>query len=420
MHDIDRRIARQVKAMTRQELLKKVLAGQISGRQAATILGVSERHLRRLRRRAEQAGLDALVDGRGGRMRRARIPQETVDELLRLRRDLYRDFSIRHFYEFVTEKHGLKLSYTKTRSLVQEAGLAMKGQSRGRHRRRRERRPMLGMMLHLDASMHRWIPGVRNHDLVVMQDDATSRILYARFFKEECVLSTLAALKHVLLRYGRFGELYTDRGSHFCNTRIAKRGPDQVQQGTVPLVLKSLSIRQIWAFSPQARGRGERTFGTMQGRLPQELALAGITNYEDANDYLTQVFIDDYNSRFAVKPAQPESVFTSLAGLDIDLLLSEKHERVVRNDNTVLFEKVVLQLPATTTRSHYVRCTVVVHKFPNEDLGVSYQGMLLGKFGFGGELRTEVKQGKERKVADLGPEPKAVAGPLWQTCPGHL
>src|SRR5215467_11534788 len=241
-----------------------------------------------------------------------------------------------------------------------------------------------------------------NHDLVVLLDDATSQILYAQFFEQEGVVSTLSALKHVLGRYGRFGELYTDRGSHFCNTRVATQGPDQIQQGPVPRALKALGIRQIWAYSPQARGRSERMFGTLQGRLPQELALVGVKTYAEANRYLDRIYLERHNRRFAVSPAQPESAFTPIAGIDLSLLVSIQHERIVRNDNTVLFGKTILQLPRNVRRLHYVRCTVLVHEFPEGDLGVSYQGVLLGRFSARGKLHVEERRkGRPRKVAYL-------------------
>ena len=273
---------------------------------------------------------------------------------------------------------------------------------------------MAGMMLHLDASTHGWIEGLPNHDLVVMLDDATSEILYARFFEQEGVISTLDALKYVLGRHGRFCELYTDRGSHFCNTKVAKDGPDQIQQGPVPRALKALGIRQIWAYSPQARGRSERAFGTLQGRLPQELKLAGIETYAAANRYLERVFISAYNRRFAVPPAQPERAFAPLPGLDLDLVLSIQHQRTVRNDNTVLFGKTFLQLRPSSERLHHARCQVTVHELVDGDLGVSYQGKPLGRFSRAGRLRVEERNGKKRKVAYAKPYTAAVAGPLWQ------
>jgi hypothetical protein len=187
-------------------------------------------------------------------------------------------------------------------------------------------------------------------------------------------------------RYGRFCELYTDRGSHFCTTKDAGAGPDAEQNGQVSQALRALGIGQILARSPQARGRSERAFGTLQGRLPQELRLNRIANYADANRYLEEHFIADFNRRFTVQPAQTESAFTKLPGIELDLVLSAKHQRIVRNDNTVVFHNLILQLPATRQRIHFVRCPVTVHQFSNATLGVSYQGRLLARYDSSGGL----------------------------------
>jgi hypothetical protein len=381
MEGYRRAVARETRAMTKKEVMLKAIEGRITWIQAADILGISPRHMRRIKTRYEHSGFDALRDGRSGKPRRKRIPLATVEKLLSLRRGKYADFSVRHFWEHATERHGLKLSYTWTLLTLQAAGLAEKAPARGKYRRRRERRPMRGMLLHLDASTHAWLGRNREHaDLVVMLDDADGRILFARFFPQEGTASTLAALDHVLRRHGRFTELYTDRGSHFCRTGSASQGPDEIQLGQVSRALRTLGIRQILARSPQARGRSERAFGTLQGRLPQELAFAGITDYEQANRYLEQTFVADFNRRFTVKPAQAESAFVPLAGIDLRLLLSSQHERVVSNDNTVSFNRLVLQLPSSRNRVHYVRCPVLIHEFPDRTLGVSYQARLLATY----------------------------------------
>ena len=391
MATIEERIAREAKAMTREEIILKAMAGAIRWAQAADIMGITDRHLRRMRKEIERSGWAVLRDQRGGRPRRKRVPAETIAELCRLRRALYMDFSVRHFYEFATEKHKLKLSYTLAKATLQQAGLADKAPGRGQYRRRRERRPMVGMLLHLDASTHRWLADLPMQDLVVMLDDADGRMLYARFFVQEGTASTFAALHHVLRRRGRFCELYTDRGSHFCNTTVAEDGPDQAQHGQVPRALKALGIRHILARSPQARGRSERAFGTIQGRLPQELALAKIRSYDDANAYLDKHFIATFNRRFTVKPAEPESAFTPMAGIELDLLLSSQHERTVRNDSTIIFGRHVLQLPPTRNRPHYVRCPVLVHELADGTLAVSYQGALVARYSRDGELTQRLK-----------------------------
>jgi len=385
MGPIERRIAREAKAMTKEQVFVKALEKRISWLQAADILGVTPRHMRRIRWSVERYGMDVLKDGRSG-SRRKRIPGATIKELCRLKRELYPDFSIRHFHEFATEKHGLKLSYTMARTVLQAAGLAEKASGRGQYRRKRERRPMVGMLLHLDASTHRWLPEIPMQDLVVMLDDADGRILYARFVEQEGTRSTFAALHHVLRKYGRFCELYTDRGSHFCNTSVAEQGPDVEQNGQVPRALRALGIRQILARSPEARGRSERAFGTIQGRLPQELRAAEVHTYDAANLYLERSFVPDFNRRFTVTPAQPESAFSPLAGVDLDLLLSTQHDRVVRGDNTVTFEGLVLQLPPSTSRHQFARCPVLVHELIDGHLAVSYLGQQLARFDRAGVL----------------------------------
>ncbi len=372
--------------MTRKEVIVRAIAKQLSWIQAAEICGITARHMRRLKEHYERYGYGGLVDGRGGRTRRKRIPLATIEQLCQLRRERYAEFSVQHFWEKATEEHQLKISYTWAKLALQAAGLAEKSPARGKYRRRRERRPLTGMMLHIDGSTHEWLVGEPMRDLIVVQDDADSRIHYAQFVPQEGTQSTLAALKHVLERSGRFCELYSDRGSHFCLTPKAGQKATTEHDGQVSRALKALGIRQILAYSPQARGRSERTFQTIQGRLPQELRVAGITTYAAANEYLERVFVPDFNRRFTVTPAQPGTAFVSLIGVDLDLLLSVQHERTVWNDSTVSFENLKLQLPQRTDRFHYVRCPVLVHEFPEGTLGISYQGRLLARYSREGQL----------------------------------
>jgi len=415
MERIARRVAREAKAVTRKEVIVRAIAKELTWIQAAEICGITARHMRRLRGYYERQGYGGLVDGRGGKTRRKRIPVVTLETLCELRRERYAEFSVRHFWEKATEEHGLAISYTWAKLALQAAGLAEKSPGRGKYRRRRERRPLRGMMLHLDGSTHAWLAGEPPQDLIVVQDDADSRILYAQFVPQEGTLSTFAALKHVLRTAGRFCELYTDRGSHFCYTPVAGAAATTAHQGQVSRALKALGIRQILAYSPQARGRSERTFQTIQGRLPQELRAAGITTYAGANTYLTQTFIADFNRRFTVRPAQDGSAFVPMVGVDVDLLFSVHHERTVTNDSTVSFEGRCLQLPQDAQRAHYVRCPVLVHEFPEGDLGVSYQGRLLARYERTGQLRWTPARRPARArrppwAAAHGAQPSPLAG----------
>jgi hypothetical protein len=394
----------EVKAMTRREVIVRAIAKQITWIQAAWICAVSERQMRRLKERYLAHGYDGLVDHRGGRPRRKRIAVETIERICTLKRERYPDFSVQHFWEKVREEHRIEIGYTWLKLTLQAAGLAEKSPGRGRYRRRRERRPMPGMMLHLDGSTHQWLAGQPMQDLIVLQDDADSRIHYARFVSQEGTLSSFAALKHVLQHAGRFCELYTDRGSHFCHTAVAGQAATTAHAGQVSRALKALGIRQILAYSPQARGRSERTFQTIQGRLPQELRAAGITTYAAANQYLERVFVPDFNRRFTVTPLEAGTAFVPLIGVDLDLLLSIEHQRTVWNDSTVSFEGLKLQLPPRPDRAHYVRCPVLVHEFPEGTLGISYQGRLLARYTRDGELlpAPAVRPAAERKTRQTG------------------
>lgn len=400
--------------MTRRELITKAIAGQLSWVQAADIAGLSARQMRRIRRAIEQRGMSAVMDQRGGRPRRKRISAGTIAMLVRLKRDIYADFSLRHFYEQVTQKHQLKVSYNWLRLMLQEAGVVEREPGRGKYRRRRERRPMVGMLVHLDASTHQWIAGVPKQDLVVALDDADGRILYARFFPQEGTASTFAALEGVLRRYGRFCELYTDRATHYRPVGPSEDS-GQAATGQVSQALRALGIRLIQARSPQARGRSERAFGTIQGRLPQELRLHGIADYERANRYLDEVFVPDFNRRFSVRPAQKESAFVKLAGIELELLLSSKHERLVRNDNTVAFQGLVLQLPQTSYRTHFVRCAVTVHQFPTDTFGISYQGRLLARYDSAGQpLQQSLYKERAATAQRLASQPMLAGAPAAQ------
>ena len=257
---------------------------------------------------------------------------------------------------------------------------------------------MRGMLIHIDGTEHEWIAGLSKWDLIWVLDDADGRALYGQFVEEEGTQSTFMALEHVLKHHGRFCELYHDCGSHFGRTSKAGAGPDEEQHGHVTRALNALGIRQIFARSPQARGRSERAFETIQGRLPQELRLAGIADYQQANAYLENTFLPDFNRRFTVEPQQKENAFVHLLGFDLDLLLSVQHERVVRNDNTVSFKKMILQIPSSRQRPHYVRCPVLVHEFIDGTLGISFQGQLLIRYSMNGDLLVK-KEPRQKRVA---------------------
>lgn len=368
--------------MTRIEVITKAIEGRVRWVDVPDILRMSARQVRRLKAKTERFGIAYVVDQRGGRPRRKRIDVRTVEELCRLRREKYMGFSVRHFWEHAVEEHELKLSYSHALAVLQVAGLAEKLPKRGTYRRRRERRPMRGMMLHIDASTHAWFDGEPRCDLVVVLDDADGHILYAKFVAQEGLISTLEAISNVVQRHGRFAELYHDRGSHYGRPE----GRDAMEpSGQVQRVLRTLGIRQIFARSPEARGRSERAFGTLQGRLVAEMKLHGIRDMEAANGFLwSGGYVADFNKRFGVQPAQAESAFVPLHGVDLALITAMQHTRVVGRDNTVRFSGFVLQLPEGSKRTTWAGCPVIVHEL-NEELVVTWQNNRIACFSRHGD-----------------------------------
>lgn len=381
---------RKAEAIMREKVMHLAMDGQISWLQASEMLGISARHMRRLRATWQRVGFSALMDQRGRVPRRKRVTSETVSGLCALRREGYREFSVQHFYEHAQIEQRFGVSYSYVLRLFQDLGLADKSEGRGRYHRKCERRPMTGMLIHLDASRHPWLGDKQPAwDLVVALDDADGRMLYARFVPEENTVSCLAALEHVLRQHGRFSALYTDRGSHFARTSQAGQRPDSEQRTQMARVCEALGIRHILAMTPQARGRSERAFGTLQGRLPQELARAAIGNYVDAQHYLDNTFMPAFNQRFTVPTELKETAFVPIDdNLDLSLLLSAQHSRVVANDHTVSFGNRKLQLPPQQHRFGFAKCKVIVHEFADASLGISHLGRLLAKFHTDGRLWT--------------------------------
>src|SRR6202050_3869516 len=281
-----------------QDVLLKAMAKKITWWAAAEIIGVSDRTMRRWRERMEEGGYAGLADRRKGKPSAQRIPVKTVEEGLGLYKETYYDLNIRHFHEKLGEEHAIQISYTWVQKALQGAGLVAKRHKRGPHRRRRPRRPMPGMLLHIDGSKHRWLNDDRWYDLIVILDDATSEIYYAQLVEEESTRTVMAGLREVIESQGLVCALYSDRGSHFFVTPKAGEKGDKHRPTQVGRALKELGVQMIPAYSPQARGRSERSFGTWQGRLPQELRLAGITTLQGANAFLRERYVVEFNSKF--------------------------------------------------------------------------------------------------------------------------
>lgn len=380
-----------------QEVILRAISGQILWTQAAEILGISDRSMRRWRERLEKHGYDGLLDRRRQRPSSKRVPLATVEQVLGLYRDRYFDFNVRHFHEKLVAEHGLSLSYSWVKAALQGAGLVARRKRRGKHRRRRERRPLSGMLLHIDGSTHAWLgPQLGRQDLITVLDDATSEVYYAQLCEQESTASVMAALKAVVEERGVFCSLYSDRASHFVYTETAGRGPQRRVRTQVGRALEQLGVELIPANSPQARGRCERLYGTFQGRLPQELRLRGVSSIEDANRFLREIYVPEHNVKFSVVAAQEGTAFVPCTGADLEKIFSHQEERVVGNDNTVVFGKLHLQIVPQTFRFSLARCRVLVCRHLDRTLTVHYGPHRLGRYDPQGLLLDGVKTKKEK------------------------
>src|SRR5882724_1476937 len=374
--------------MKLQDVLLKAMAKKITWWEAAEIIGVTDRTMRRWRERLERHGYSGLVDRRKGKPSDRRVPVAKVEEVLGLYRETYFDLNMRHFHEKLREEHGIELSYTFVQKALQGAGLVPRGRKRRTHRRRRERRPMPGMLLHIDGSKHQWFGDERWYDLIVILDDATSEIYYAQLVQEESTRTVMAGLREVIETRGLFCALYSDRGSHFFVTMKEGEKVDKHRLTQVGRAMKELGIQMIAAYSPQARGRSERSFGTWQGRLPQELRLADITTVEGANDFLRDRYIGEFNRKFSVSAAEKGTAFRRASRTDLNWIFTVQTERVVAKDNTVAIGNRLWQIDKTRFRNTLAGSTVTIHEHLDETVSIRYGPHVVGRFNNRGEKLT--------------------------------
>jgi len=374
------------------EILGCCEAAEFSQLEAAELLGMSERTFRRWRQRFEDDGEAGLLDRRLGKASGKRVPVDREMEVERLYRTRYAGFTAKHFHEHLTRDHGFRWGYTWTKTFLQSRGLLERAARRGAHRRKRPRRPLPGMMLHQDGSRHEWLAGQPALDLIVTLDDATGAIYSAFLVDEEGTDSTFRALAEVFGAHGLPLSLYTDRGSHYFHTPEAGGKVDRGNLTQVGRALDHLGVEHIAAYSPQARGRSERPFQTLQDRLVKELALAGITTVAAADAFLRDDFIPDYNARFAVKAEQEGSAFVAIPGVDLREILCVQDERQVGNDNCVSVNRLKLQIPASPLRAHFVKARVKVRRYHDATYAIFHGQRCLGRYDAKGSAIEETKE----------------------------
>ena len=404
-----------------EEVFDRFRRGRLSAVEAAEWLGVSERTFRRQRGRYEEEGLEGLLDRRLGKISPHRLPVDEVEAILTLYRDRYGGWTVKHFHERVREKHGVTASYTTTKAVLQARGLVKPAPKRSAHRKKRPRRPVPGMMLHQDGSTHAWLPGGQQ-DLIVTLDDATSAIYSAFLVDEEGTDSTFRGLTEVFTHHGLPCTLYTDRGSHYFHTPKEGGPVDKARPTQVGRALAQLGIEHIAAYSPEARGRSERAFGTLQERLVRELADAGITTMAEANRYIAEEYLPAHNRRFAVEPEQPGSAFVASGDTSLGDILCYQEVRAVQNDNTVRFAGMVLQIPPSPLRPHFVKATVRVHRYPDGTLAIFHGPRAIARFmADGTPAETSPLPPREPARRDGNPVPGACPGDrIRNERPTHL
>jgi hypothetical protein len=364
-----------------RDVLSRWERRELSMLEAGELLGVSERQFRRYRERYEAEGLEGLVDRRLGKASPKQVPAWETRRMLDLYRGAYRGWNVKHFHEHLRHDHHFRWGYTWVKTQLHAAGLVERASKRGAHRRKRERKPCEGMMLHQDGSRAAWLGGQAPLDLIVTMDDATSTIDAAILVEEEGTASTFQALLDVFAAQGLPSSLYTDRGSHYFHTPKAGEAVDKARPTQVGRALERLGIEHIPAYSPEARGRSERMFGTLQDRLIKELAKAGLRDIAAANAWIAEIYLPAHNARFAKPAAVAESAFVQVG--DPTVLaetLCRQEERVVGRDNCVSFGRLRLQLPASPLRHHWVKASVRVHEYPDGTLAVFHGPRRLARY----------------------------------------
>ena len=372
-------------------ILNRYEASEFSQLEAAELLGVGERTFRRWRQRYEDDGEAGLLDRRLGKISGKRVPADREAEVEALYRGRYSGFTAKHFHEHLVRDHQFSWGYTWTKTFLHSRGLLERAPRRGAHRRKRPRRPLPGMMVHQDGSRHAWLGGQPSLDLIVTLDDATSEVLSAFLVDEEGTASTFRALQEVFGRHGLPLSLYTDRGSHYFHTPEGGGKVDRANLTQVGRALDHLGVEHIAAYSPQARGRSERVFQTLQDRLTKELALAEIVTIEAANVFLRDIYIPAHNARFAVKAEQEGSAFIAIPGTDLGEILCVQEERQVGNDNCVSFNRLKLQIPASPLRPHFVKARVKVRQYHDGTHAIFHGQRCLGRYDRKGAITEDRK-----------------------------
>jgi len=379
-------LLQETRKMHFEEILNLWTENRLTQEEAGRMLGVSDRTFRRYIDRYHDNGMDGLLDKRLTQASARKAPVDEVMALVDRYRSRHQGWNVRHFHSWYKRQGGTR-SYTWVKNELQKAKAVKKGKKRGAHRKKRERSPLPGMMIHQDGSTHEWVPG-KSWDLIVTMDDATSEHYSMFFVEEEGTASSFAGVREVILSHGLFCSFYSDRGSHYWHTPEAGGKVDKKNLTQFGRAMHQLGIEMIPAYSPEARGRSERVFGTHQDRLVKELAYFGITEMAEANRYLREYYLPAYNAEFMEPAAEQGSGFVPLvAGQAIDDILCEQHERTVARNNCVSFEGLTLQIPQDRYRCNYINAKVRVHRYPDRSLAIFHGPRKLANYHPDGQAK---------------------------------
>jgi transposase len=380
-------LLQETRKMHFEEVLSIWTEGRLTQEEAARMLSVTDRTFRRYIDRYNENGLDGLLDKRLTQASARKAPVDEVMKLVERYQSKHKGWNVSHFHSWYRREGGTR-SYTWVKNQLQTAKAVPKGKKRGAHRKKRERAPMPGMMIHQDGSTHEWVPG-KSWDLIVTMDDATSEHYSMFFTEEEGTASSFAGVKEVILSHGLFCSFYSDRGSHYWHTPEAGGKVDKKNLTQFGRAMHQLGIEMIPAYSPEARGRSERAFSTHQDRLVKELAFFGITEMAEANRYLRERYLPAFNAEFMEPATEQGSGFVPLLNAQIDDILCEHYERTVARNNCISFEGVTLQIPQDQHRCNYITVKVRVHHYPDGSLAVFHGPRKLANYHPTGQIKED-------------------------------
>lgn len=341
----------------RYGVVAALLDGKMTNGEAAGALGLSVRQVKRIKKRVKEEGPSGIRHGNRERSSPRAFSKEFKDRIMALARKKYFDFNFSHMSEMLEERESMKINRETLRLWLRAEGFGDKVRRQRRHRKRRKRSEQEGHMLFLDGSPHQWF-GEGKSTLLLCTDDSTGKPLYGLFCDEEDLEGCFQVCREVFTRFGLPSVFYLDRASQFRTTRRKSDVPPPTQ---FERAMGELGVRLIFAYSPQARGRGERINRTFQDRLVAELRLAKIDTDERATRYLNKTFIPKYGRLFGVVPEDPDPAWRALPKTDLRNILCRRYEAKVNYDNTISVEGQVLQLSPTKTRLSFVKASVIVN-----------------------------------------------------------